>query len=318
MNNSVKTDQLATDFFAGAFQNGPLKVFAILITILCVIFLVSSGYGMIWYERYGSDKKRTLINRLFTSTCWTGIQFYTLIMPVEVVRYVMGPLPEVICSIQLIHKNMITIQAVLFSAGMSFARYLFVFYLKNPSEFMDEFWHIFLNVWVICFAFISQFIFVCLPGSQPLNFYLCVGQNPKKNGGDLSIKKNIVINIIFLMSIVLQVAVAVRFVVHRMKIDAAASSSRKENFRKEICSDILISVFFFIIAFFYGYLVMTVNQLNPADINVYPNYLYVYALHFGYPMFACSLFSALFYAKNEHLRETLWDEIREVMKKQTT
>ena len=28
-----------------------------------VIFQILSGYGIIWYEKYGSDKKRILINR---------------------------------------------------------------------------------------------------------------------------------------------------------------------------------------------------------------------------------------------------------------
>jgi hypothetical protein len=27
-------------------------------------------YGIIWYEHYGSDLKRTLINRLITSLSW--------------------------------------------------------------------------------------------------------------------------------------------------------------------------------------------------------------------------------------------------------
>ena len=318
MNESVKSNQESSDFFAAAYENGPLKAFAIITTVLCVIFLASSGYGMIWYERYGSDKKRNLINRLFSSVCWTGIQFYVLVLPLEIGRHIFGPMPEFICLFQLIHKNMITTQCVLFINGVSISRYLFVFYLKNPSDFKDEFWHSFLNKWVVFFGIISQIIFVSLPGIQPLNFYLCTGQNPKRNEGNSVVKRNNVVSILFLLSLVLQIAVAVRFVVHRIKIDTASSNSLKENFRKEICSDILIFVLFSFFLCFYAYLVMTVNQMDPLQINISPNFLYIYALHFGYPMFACSIFSTLFYARNGHLRATLWEEILEILGKQSS
>jgi hypothetical protein len=55
-------------------------------------------------------------------------------------------------------------------------RYLYVFYLKNPHEFKDDFWHLFINLWVISVSFVSQFTFVQLPGKQPMNYYLCIGQ----------------------------------------------------------------------------------------------------------------------------------------------
>jgi len=92
------------DFFEAAFQHGSLNFAAIILTILFAIYLVPSGYGMIWYERYGSDKKRILINRFFSSVCWTGIELFTLVIPLDIARYIFGPLPPPICLFQLIHK----------------------------------------------------------------------------------------------------------------------------------------------------------------------------------------------------------------------
>ena len=51
------------DFFEPAFRNVPLKLTIICATLAMVIFQILSGYGIIWYEKYGSDKKRILINR---------------------------------------------------------------------------------------------------------------------------------------------------------------------------------------------------------------------------------------------------------------
>jgi hypothetical protein len=94
-------------------------------------------------------------------------------------RYVYGPLPEVVCLFQLMIKNVINLQTVLLCDGVTAARYLFIFYLKNPFQFQDEFWHTFCNAWVASFALLSQFVFVYSPGHQPLNFFLCVGKNPR-------------------------------------------------------------------------------------------------------------------------------------------
>ena len=51
------------DFFETAFQDGPVKTTSIAITVILMAILVPIGYGIIWYEKYGSDKKRILINR---------------------------------------------------------------------------------------------------------------------------------------------------------------------------------------------------------------------------------------------------------------
>jgi len=304
------------DFFSTAFQNSPLKTTAIVTSLISVIFLISSGYGIIWYERYGSDSKRILINRLVTSICWTGIEFYVLVLPMEIARYIFGPLPETLCMFHLMLKNIITFQTVLFCDGVSAARYLFIFYLKNPSEFQDEFWHIFINIWIVFFGLLSQFVFVYLPGRQPLNFYICTGLDPHIAEADLAVKKNFVFNVILLLSIFLQAKVAHKFITHRMKMDSLSSYAYIDNFRKENFYDFLICLTFLAITVIYGYLLVSINYLEPALLNDYPNYLLMYALNFGFPLFSCSAFSVLFYAKNHHMRSTLWEELQEIIGKQ--
>ena len=314
--SSPPINRSTVDFFSDAFQNGPLKTAAIITSLISVILLIPSGYGIIWYERYGSDKKRILINRLMTSICWTGIEFYILVLPIEISRYIFGPLPETLCMFHLMLKNLINFQTVLFCDGVSAARYLFIFYLKNPSEFQDEFWHIFINIWIVFFGLLSQFVFVYLPGHQPLNFYICIGQDPRIAGVDIVVKKNFVFSIILLLSIFLQAFVAYKFITHRMRIDSLSSYAYIDNFRKENFYDFLICLTFLAIAITYGYLLVSIHSLEPVLINVYPNYLLMYGLHFGFPLISCSSFSILFYAKNKDMRSTLWEEFQELIGKQ--
>jgi hypothetical protein len=167
------TANSSTDFFATAYANGPSKVASILISLISILLIVTSGTGIIWFERFGSDQKRTLIIRLLTSVCVTGIEFYLIPLPFEIVRHLYGPFNNATCSFMLIFKTSLSIQVGLFTLGFSVSRYLYIFHLKNPARFQDAFWHFFVNIWVVSFGIISQFVFVILPGRQPISFYLC-------------------------------------------------------------------------------------------------------------------------------------------------
>ena len=319
MNNSFEIghsiDKNEGDFFAAAFQNGQLQLCTMTFTIICLLILIPIEYGMIWFEHYGSDKKRTLINRMFASACWTSMQVYLFVIPLEMVRYVFGPLPGTVCFFHLIHKNVISVETALFSNGVTLSRYLYVFYLKNPSEFQDEFWHTFINLWVGCFGFLSQFTFMYLPGHQPISYYICIGIDPKQDGDTIIYKKNIVVNIMMLLSVVIQVSVAVRFIIHRVQIDAASNYTHKESFLKEIISDFFIAFGIFAMSSLYGYLLFHTNNLEPALFNVYPNYLFLYSLHFFFPLLTCSLFAIFFYVRNKQMGSILLEELFEFYKK---
>ena len=305
----------SSDFFAPAFSDGPLKYFSIVTTTVFIIFLIPSGYGIVWYEHYGADSKRILINRCVASVCWTGIEFYVIVWPIDITRYVFGPLPEGVCLFQLMLKNVINMQTVLFCDAVSVARYLFIFYIKNPSAFQDEFWHTFINIWVVSCGLLSQFVFVYLPGHQPLIFFLCSGQNPLSDGTAITVKKNYVFSISLILSIILQVSVAAKLVTHRMKLDSKTTYAYIDNFRKENSFDILMCSAFLFLALIYGYLVFSIQTVEPALINAYPNYLFVYGLHFGFPLIGCTTLTLFFYTKNKHLTLTLWEELLDLLKR---
>jgi hypothetical protein len=45
---------------------------------------------------------------------------------------------------------------LLFFDGIILARYVYIFRLKNPAAFPDDFWHRFLNTWIFWFCTASQ------------------------------------------------------------------------------------------------------------------------------------------------------------------
>jgi hypothetical protein len=54
---------------------------------------------------------------------------------------------------------------------------------------------------------------------------------------------------------------------------------------------------------------------NAALLNVYPNNILMYAFHFGFPLSCSASFSAILYAKNQHMRSTLAEELEDIFRK---
>jgi hypothetical protein len=50
-------------------------------------------------------------------------------------------------------------QGMLFLDCIMVTRYTFIFWLKNPAAFQDEFWSLFINLWVVGFSWIAQLVF---------------------------------------------------------------------------------------------------------------------------------------------------------------
>ena len=66
-------------------------------------------------------------------------------------------------------------QIVIYSDVIIFTRYIFIFWLKNPFIFQDEFWYLFVNIWTVMYTVLSEFAFFYVPGRQPMEFYICTG-----------------------------------------------------------------------------------------------------------------------------------------------
>jgi hypothetical protein len=85
------------DFFAGVFENRPSKIIFMTFTFVAIPVVLLLLYSIIWYERFGLDAKRTIVNKLTSSFCWTGIQFVILVNIPDLGRYIFGPYSTNFC-----------------------------------------------------------------------------------------------------------------------------------------------------------------------------------------------------------------------------
>ena len=94
-------------------------------------------------------------------------------------RYIFGPTPLFICNLNIFLKRTMTTQAMLFLDSIMLSRFIFIFVLRNPSAFQDDFWSLFGNIWLLAFSWIGQIVSEIMLGCENLNTNICSGKNIK-------------------------------------------------------------------------------------------------------------------------------------------
>ena len=61
------------NFFRSLLENYPYRYSTVGLCLAMISVIVPMFYSIIWYERFGSDKKRTIINQLVSEICWNAI-----------------------------------------------------------------------------------------------------------------------------------------------------------------------------------------------------------------------------------------------------
>jgi len=147
------TSNLTEDYFKVVFEDRPLKTICVFLSFVFLLLMCCLTAGIIWFEHCGSDLKRIFINRIVSSVCWAVLEGYLLFQIPDLFLYFYRPLPSWICYIQIILRHALVIQLLLLLDSIIIVRYLFIFWLNNPLRFDDEFWCIFVNIWIFGFRY---------------------------------------------------------------------------------------------------------------------------------------------------------------------
>ena len=120
-------------------------------------------------------------------------------------------------------------------------------------------------------------------------------------------------------SAVIQVLVTIKIKLHQMKeansvhiiskLNFWKNSSMASNDNQEI-SDIVSNVCNMLIFCTTGIFTFTVNNMNPANANLYPYYLILYFYHLVFPSLIASSLSLVYFYRHAPLRKAIYREIK--------
>ena len=100
----------SNDFFSGLFEDRPIKTIGVVSAVASGFVYIPMFVGIVWFERFGSDKKRTILNKLVSSICYLGIFYLIVLQPLEKLRYILGPLPVPVCVAHFVLYNSLIVQ----------------------------------------------------------------------------------------------------------------------------------------------------------------------------------------------------------------
>ena len=309
-----------SDFFSGVYETRLSKTCFEVFAIISIPIVIVLSYSIIWYEHYGQDAKRTIVNKIFSSMCWICIEYSLLVSIPDLSRYLFGSLPELFCWSHLIIKNGLVVKLLLLQTGHIISRYACIFWMKNPAAFNDDFWSLFINIWVVGVSYLSQFVFVYLPGRHPVSYYICVGEDPKA-GLKHPMKFNISLYILAIICAVIHIIMSLKIFIYKHKIKQnkeSQSCTQKYAIIKSLESQSLsgfTTITFGLVALgIFGILFAKVVQLDPQELNQFPNYLFVYWMHLVNAPLTIILLLVLCCAKNRLLRKTILRELKDFLR----
>ena len=121
------------------------------------------------------------MNRLVSLICLELAKWLVLCQSVDIIRYIVGPFSVTFCNLHNILKLAARIQLLLLFNCMQITKYVFVFYLRNPSAVTEEFWSLSICICSSSLSIISSFVIVYLNEQQTIGFYLCSDSDIKNH-----------------------------------------------------------------------------------------------------------------------------------------
>ncbi len=298
-------------FFCGAFESRASKTALVVASSFLSLFDIALLYGAIWYEHFGTDNKRTLLNRLFTSLCWLCMASIFIGL-LDIVRYTIGPLPKLICQVQFFLRKIVKDEIVLYYDAITLSRYIFTFWLKNPTAVEDSFWSLFINIWIAMACFIYATIYSWLNTREVIFFYICCGHDPSMDG-KLPEKPEgmiLIFSIVFLLALNARIFIWKYFVSTKYVSNKLTHADKIGNLEKETMINFSAIFWGFLFIFLFFGLNKKFKSLLPEEINIYPNYIYLYCIQLISYQFFGLLMLATMFAKNNKMRTKLYYEFK--------
>lgn len=293
--------------FPEVFENSPSKIILTTLSIIFCLFNLYLTLGIIWYERFSSDNRRTLMNRLVSLICLELAKWLVLCQSVDIIRYIVGPFSVTFCNLHNILKLAARIQLLLLFNCMQITKYVFVFYLRNPSAVTEEFWSLSICICSSSLSIISSFVIVYLNEQQTIGFYLCSDSDIKNH---LNFSR---INFRYLdyFSLILFAFVHIKLKLYKRKIQPApVNNYSPPSFSlSNIYSNAITLVCFILMQLSSR----AVNSLDHITINQYPNTLYMQTYSLMTPNLIMSILCIVYYVQNPKIHEFVHQKLKETI-----
>ena len=230
-----------------------------------------------------NNNNRTLINQLVVSIMCCALAWNLIVQTMMLFLYTFQPINNyLICHLTQLLPNIVTFDCLLLHDAIIIVKYIFISHLKNPTALQDDFWRIFINIWIFSFCLITQIIFQVLPGKESLSYYLCIGKIELAHL-DQPLKKNYISNVAGNLSAILHLVFWIwkTTLKYHSKIQYDSYKEHKFQFKNSLNKEVLfhfVSHSIATVSLIAGmvYFPKLWRELNPIEVDSYPNFIFIY------------------------------------------
>ena len=326
------------DFFQEMYSDSILKQLTMVLFVTGASLGLALEFGIIWYERNGDHRYRTVINQLFSTISWLVVGYILFVYIPYGIRYSTGPLNVTYCSFQNFMDNFLTACVVLTVDCIVLLRYVFIFKLTNFAVINDDFIATFLQMTILLVSLSVTTVKRMSVGRMPLNYFMCLGINPDQDTNGSSeqiIKKLDTTGIIVIISFVANIFAFVKIFLYQRKIEKATkvelgqinqlgnngSCQRNVAWESEnqprgsglpkSMADLTTQILCLIFQVTFVVVNVTMNGINPEDLNRYENRWLAYYIQIIGVSVAIVGISIQYYIKNSSLPKAIWRNWKE-------
>ena len=310
-----------SNIFDKLYANNKQKNVIISCSVIFSIIILLVMLVIIWYERNGSDDKRSLPKRLYLFAWCTACFWLCTVLPLDIIRYTFGPFSTKTCQSIYFIKTGITAQGIVILDFIMISRYIFIFFLKNPAGVYDEFWSTFIIAWISMFVCISQFIVHSSPTRHFVDFYICTGLDPST---DFSLpERSFLFDYAFkVASFLIHVIIGMRIQIYKRKLSKSnvVHHPRSKSFwlfsmnKYTVITDIWEPIMTSILLSFFVLLNLQKRNSELYKLNEYPYNVNEYFYTLIRPSLGCFLLICIKFLRDKNILKVMMKEFQDQMK----
>ena len=192
-------------------------------------------------------------------------------------------------------------------------RYIFIFWLKNPAAFNNEFWFQFACTWITGCAILLGAVWNFLTPFYLPGYYMCCGKDPTEANKKLPK----IYRVLETVAVVLHVAIYLRIYIYKWKGKSLLPNRIQflktfvlKDIEKNLLADYNITQFICILIMIgSAIIVKPLEREDPKNYGQYPLNLIIYFRNLIGPPIGVLAFIANFYIERNYLK-ALIDEIK--------
>jgi hypothetical protein len=239
-----------------------------------------------------------------------------ILNPWSMTIYMFAPFKsELYCQINYMVTTCVMYQIILLLDAIIIVKYVFIFHMKNPTALQDDFWKIFINVWILLLNLVLQTTYLFWPGRESVSIVLCSGKIPNQFLRQ-GVKRIYIPMLIIYFSTFLHISFWIsnkllkyfsskKYNEYRQYENKWANVVTKENMFSLVYQ--IISFLFLVLSFFY--IPDFVNRTYLPDLDHYPNYMIIFIRDLVLSSLCVLLFVILIFKRNEMLQKDARREI---------